>query len=197
MDISYWVGLIGGITGIIGGLVGLISMFVTGFFWFRNRRPRLRLFVPINFCGTDVGNGLRVCFLLLWFTNHSKMPANLFLHTMDISIRRKNQKKFSKVSLIPPVRERPVTDFSRYQQAMFGADKVPFFNYSDGMPVTIENPLRGFIWFPFDDTDKDNFLLEIRIGIHDQFFKKHFLQVNLEEQQQKYDPTFHEPQKNK
>lgn len=180
----------------IGGFMGLVSMLVTGVFWLRNRRPRLCFFAPRNFYGTDTGCGQRVCHLLLWFTNHSKMPANLFLDTMSVSIRRNGQENFVRVQRFRPPREKPGTDFPEYEQQMLGVNKVSYFNEFEKMPVTIEEPLLGYICFPFDDSDRDHPLSDIRIEICDQFFTKHSLQVNLEKQQQTLDPYSTSPSRN-
>ena len=167
---------------VTGGLAGLIAMLATGAFWLRNRRPSLRLFAPYHYYGKAAGNGRGICNFLLWFTNNSKMPANLFLDTMGISVRRKGQRNFVQVQRLDPAREKPITDFSEAEQFRFGINKVSYFNRFEKMPVTIEKPLLGYICFSLESSDSDSQVSDIRIEIRDQFFKKHSLQINLEKQ---------------
>lgn len=170
------------LVGIIAGLVGVVGGWITLYDKWRNRKPKLSLWVPYNWTGEDIGAQKRFLALYLRISNTSNKEAYLYLETMSVSLKIKNNWYRVYLSDLPyeGIKE---TDFPERELRHFGIGKVKFLNRFEDNIVTFEKPLCGYVVVGYKDDSIFNESIDmIRLEVEDCHRKKHILYTDLEKQ---------------
>jgi len=166
---------VGGIIGIVGGWWSLCDKY-------KNREPRLSLFVPYNWSGIDTGAQKRYCFLFIRISNSSSKSAYLYLETMSVYLKI-DDKWYCTLRRDEEVKE---TDFPESLKKRFGLEKANYLNRFEDNVITYDKPLCGYITVEHrNDSIFERKIQEVKIKVYDCHGKLYTLKTDLEEQLKK------------
>lgn len=176
-DISFWTGIIGGITGIIGCIAGLVALYDK--FW--QRRPRLTIFAPFHFTGLESGSHRPVLNVFLRIANKTQASTFLYLETMVVKVFFQGQwHKTCRLDMKPEIV--PKTDLPEWQSVVFGVGEASYLSKFGNSFVTFEHPLCGYIIVTHDNRDILRKCSKLRISIEDCHSRLHTMTIDFEKQ---------------
>ena len=185
-DIVHVIGSIIGGTVILSGLIGGIWSLCDK--W-RDRKPRLILFVPHYFTCEDAQSRTPCLMLLARISNSSKQSTFLYLETLGVEIysegtwlKLQRLETDQKTSLI--------TDFSDAEKVRFGLNDVKYLNRFGESLVTDNKPVSGYIAAARTDEAVFGQIDKVRISVKDCLLRSYRLEVDLEKQRREHDPTY-------
>ena len=174
-DFSILIGVILGLIGIAGGYLTLIDK------W-KNRKPKLNLFVPYNWSGVDTGANKRFLNLYLRISNSSNKSAFLYLETLYVEVKINGKwfpTEFFEVEL-------KGTDFPEAEKERFGIGKVEFLKRFNENVVTYDKPLCGYISVTCNkDSIFESSIEAIKVEVYDCHERRYILHVDLNKQLEK------------
>jgi hypothetical protein len=137
MNVSDWVG-------VLGGLAGLLALGVEGYALWLKRRPELILFVPYHFTGDHAQSKQRMLFALIRISNTSERVAHLYLETLRAEVLFKGcWYPMSVVSFSP--KSNMEFDLPEPIQHHAGIKYFNFFNKFDPAVVSLDSPYSRYL----------------------------------------------------
>ncbi len=175
------------IIGVVGGIIGALAGSWSLFDRFANRHPRLLMFAPYNWAGSDTTAGPTYG-IFIRLSNLSQAPAFLYLETLKAELYSGGTWHTALVLSLPQTHA-IATDFPQELQAHLGLNDARVLNrFLDGL-VTYDRPLCGYILVssPFDDMTTP--LEAIRLSVFDSHLKRpHTMTADLRRQERLYAP---------
>jgi hypothetical protein len=190
LDAYKWIRRLGICIVYSGALAGLIVAGIQIQNWRENREPILELFVPQNFTGGVTYSDTLPLNILVRIVNFRNKNAVLFFETMSVEVKSNGTWHKTKIDWMADS-DYLVTNFPKDQRSIMGVDDIRRIKRFESSVITYDNPLSRYIVV----THKENEsvlknLTDIRVKVRDCHMKPYTLEVNLAEQQQKYDPDY-------
>lgn len=158
--------------GLIGGVWALYDK------W-KNRKPKLYLFVPYNWSGVDSGSKIRFLCIYLKISNVSSRSAFIYFETISISLLIDNH-WYVTYFIDADIKQ---TDLSDAAKRHYGIDKAKVLNRFGENIVTYDTPLCGYVIVGHQDGAIFTKSIEkIRIEVEDCHRKKYTLYADLKKQ---------------
>ena len=174
----------------IGVIVALSLGAIQVVEWWNNRNPKLQLFVPEYYTGTDVGANERFLAILVRISNLSQKNAYLLPETMAVKIKSDGKWHTTKIPWIPN-KEYIETDLTESQKVIIGTNEVKLLKRFESPVITYDNPLTRYIPLYCDDANVLEKVEGIKIYVEDSHHKPHIMEVgSLTEQRNKHDPDY-------
>jgi hypothetical protein len=171
----------------IGSTVALIVGTIQVMDWWKNREPKLDLFLPEYFTGKSESVNTRILNMLVQISNSS--TKNAYILPITISVEIKKNGIWYKMEMLWADRDymEPV---DLPNKTSFGTNEVLTLKRFENLVITYDNPISRYVTV----THKDESILEnptdIRIEVEDCHKKFYKMEVNLVEQQSKHDPEY-------
>jgi hypothetical protein len=173
----------------IGVIVALTLGVIQVIEWRNNRTPKLHLFVPEYYTGTDVGANKRFLAVLVRISNFTQKNAYLFPETMAVKVKSKGKWYRTEIKWIP--KEYIETDFTEYEKVLHGTSEVKLLKRFESPVIAYDNPLTRFIVLSCEDTSLLENIDGIKIYVEDCHQIPHIMSVeNLEEQRKRHHPYY-------
>lgn len=139
MNVAFWTGILG-----VGGFAGFAALGFQAYDLWSRRAPKLKLFVPYNFKGTDSGTQSRFMFALVRISNSSYREAFIYFETLRAEILFRKRWYQMTVPSIPP--DHAMTfDLPEQVQHYAGVKYILFFNKFDSPVIALDKPYSRYM----------------------------------------------------
>jgi hypothetical protein len=156
--------------------------------WYKNRQPKLELFIPQYSTGRDPNSNTIVLNMLVRISNSRVKNAYLFPETMSVEVKNNGTWYKTQIEWIPNITYLTFADITPHQQTIWGMNEVPVLKRFENPVIKYDNPLSRYITVTHKKSES---VLknpsDIRIKVRDCHMQLYTMEVDLSKQK-KYDP---------
>lgn len=162
--------------GILGGLAGVLALVIQGYTMWRNRLPKLVMFVSNVITGEL--NNQRHLILMIRIANTSERPAYMYLETLYAEVLFNGRWHHAPTLIFPPGAKLHF-DLSAEHQQQSGVKEIKFIEKFEDALITLDRPYSRYLPLAPQKVTHLEQVTRLRIKLKDCNLHEHVVEADL------------------